>query len=93
MPPRLEDFSIDPGLMERLSGEGPLVIMVVGGIDTGKTTLVEVLSDYLSKRAPTGVVDLDMGQSHIGPPSTVAWAAVDGGLKLPAASPRGIFNI
>lgn len=45
--------------------------------DTGKTTLAEVLAKYLAKNRPVGIVDADIGQSHIGPPTTVGWAVVD----------------
>ena len=55
------------------------LIMIVGGSDSGKTTLVESLVDFLSQRVLTGIVDLDMGQSHIGPPTTIAWGKVKGG--------------
>lgn len=52
------------------------LILVIGASDTGKTTLVESLARVLSSRYSTGVVDLDMGQSHIGPPTTVGWAVI-----------------
>lgn len=56
-------------------------IMLIGGADTGKTTLVEALSDRLSRDYRTAILDLDMGQSHIGPPTTLGWGAVHGGFK------------
>ena len=45
-------------------------VMVLGAMDTGKSTL----SRYLVHRAyvagqPAGLVDLDLGQSHLGPPA------------------------
>ncbi|UCF31931.1 MAG: AAA family ATPase [bacterium] len=54
-------------------------IMILGGTDTGKTTLVEALADRLSRSHPVGVVDLDVGQSTVGPPTTVAWTRITGG--------------
>ena len=47
-------------------------VMVLGAPDTGKSTL----SRYLVYRAyaagqPVGLVDLDLGQSHLGPPAAL----------------------
>lgn len=56
-------------------------IMVIGASDTGKTTLIMSLATLFSKRFSTAIVDLDMGQSHIGPPTTVGWGKVDGPIK------------
>ena len=53
--------------------------MAMGGSDTGKTTLIECVARFLSKHTPLGIVDLDMGQSHIGPPATVAWGKIEEG--------------
>lgn len=68
-------------LAARLSRPESRVIMVVGGADTGKTAFVGELSGLLSDGAIVGVLDLDMGQSHIGPPTTIAWGKVEGGFK------------
>ncbi len=53
----------------------------MGGADTGKTTLVEGIADFLSKSGRVGLVDLDMGQSHIGPPTTIAWGKITEGFR------------
>ena len=48
------------------------VTVVVGASDAGKTTLIAALaSDLVSRRLYVGVVDGDVGQSEIGPPTTV----------------------
>jgi polynucleotide 5'-hydroxyl-kinase GRC3/NOL9 len=48
------------------------VTMVIGGNDTGKTTLVTRLASELARRGSmVGVVDADLGQSEIGPPTTI----------------------
>jgi polynucleotide 5'-hydroxyl-kinase GRC3/NOL9 len=52
--------------------EGDGVAMVLGGPDTGKSTL----SRYLVYRVfaagePAALVDLDLGQSHLGPPAAL----------------------
>lgn len=53
-----------------LAGEG--AVLVLGAADTGKSTL----SRYLVYRAyaagrPVALVDLDLGQSHLGPPASL----------------------
>lgn len=48
-------------------------ILVVGGSDTGKTTVVWELARWFSQQHKTAIVDADMGQSHIGPPTTIGW--------------------
>lgn len=46
-------------------------IMLIGGPDTGKTTtLCRMLGAALAR---TAAVDLDLGQSHLGPPAMLAW--------------------
>jgi polynucleotide 5'-hydroxyl-kinase GRC3/NOL9 len=53
------------------------VIMVIGENDTGKTTLVTSLASALARRGSTvGVVDADLGQSDVGPPTTVGLGRV-----------------
>ena len=63
-------------LRDRILASERCVVMVVGGSDTGKTTLVERLADLLAPSGSVAVVDADMGQSHIGPPTTVGWGLV-----------------
>ena len=71
-------------IAERLAGGGlvqPGVCLILGGVDTGKTTLAVALARRMTRHAdpcgPVGVIDADGGQSHIGPPATVGWAIVD----------------
>jgi polynucleotide 5'-kinase involved in rRNA processing len=55
------------------------VTLVVGASDSGKTTLVAVLASELASRgACVGVVDGDVGQSEIGPPTTVGLGKIGG---------------
>jgi len=57
------------GLIEL--GEG--IAVVVGGADTGKTTLCTFLSNYLiAENREVAVVDADIGQTDLGPPTTMA---------------------
>ena len=52
--------------------------LVLGSADTGKTALVRAIANHAASSQPVGIVDADIGQSHIGPPATVGWAIVDG---------------
>jgi polynucleotide 5'-hydroxyl-kinase GRC3/NOL9 len=51
--------------------------LVLGSSDTGKTALVAAIAKHAASSQPVGIVDADIGQSHIGPPTTVGWAIVD----------------
>ena len=53
------------------------ICLVLGAADTGKTSLVAALAKLAASDQPVGVIDADIGQSHIGPPTTVGWAVVD----------------
>ncbi len=58
------------------------VTMVIGESDTGKTTLVTALANALSARHPSvAVVDADLGQSEIGPPTTIGLGRVRAPLR------------
>ena len=57
------------------------IIMILGGIDVGKTFLIENIIELLSNGMKVGIVDIDMGQSHIGPPTTIGWGIVRDGFK------------
>ncbi len=51
--------------------------LLVGGVDTGKTSLTTFLANGLLARGfRLGVVDADLGQSEIGPPTTVGLGRV-----------------
>ncbi len=52
--------------------------LILGGTDTGKTSLAEALAKRAASGKRVGIIDADIGQSHIGPPATVGWATVDG---------------
>lgn len=60
------------------------ICLILGASDTGKTTLAEALAKHVvagtanaTKSQPIGIIDADIGQSHIGPPATVGWAVID----------------
>lgn len=50
-------------------------VVLLGGADTGKTTFAFALvRDALARDIPTAIVDADLGQSSIGPPTTIGLA-------------------
>jgi len=53
------------------------ICLILGAADTSKTTLAAALSRQLAKSQPVGIIDADIGQSHIGPPTTVGWAVIE----------------
>lgn len=68
---------------------GARVTVVIGASDAGKSTLVAALASELAARgARVGVVDSDVGQSEIGPPTTVGLGLITGPVtRLSEAAP------
>lgn len=58
-----------------ITGAG--ICLILGAADTGKTTLAAALTRRLARRRPIGIIDADVGQSHIGPPATVGWSVMN----------------
>jgi len=55
----------------------PAVVMVIGGVDSGKTSFCTYLINRLiGEKYSVSILDEDMGQSDIGPPCTIAYAHV-----------------
>lgn len=66
-------------IARQLLGQGIMqtgVCLILGASDTGKTSLAEALGKQLAQNRPVGIIDADIGQSHIGPPTTVGWAVI-----------------
>ncbi|MGA1864032.1 MAG: Clp1/GlmU family protein [bacterium] len=61
------------GLLKRINANGiSNIIMVIGAIDAGKSTLSQFLYRNLSTSSElAALIDADLGQSVIGPPATV----------------------
>jgi polynucleotide 5'-hydroxyl-kinase GRC3/NOL9 len=58
------------------------VTLVIGVVDAGKTTLLTGLAAALASHGdPVGVVDADLGQSSVGPPTTVGLGLVHGTIE------------
>jgi polynucleotide 5'-hydroxyl-kinase GRC3/NOL9 len=71
----------EEGFLDRLLAvlSGHKRIMVVGRVDTGKSTLVKNLADHMDAY----VLDADIGQNDIGPPSVVSLGErVDGRYRM-----------
>jgi len=67
-------------IAQRLLGQGIMqtgICLILGASDTGKTTLAAALGRQLAASRPVGIIDADIGQSHIGPPTTVGWAVIE----------------
>jgi polynucleotide 5'-kinase involved in rRNA processing len=75
-PPALEvPANAHPDVLDELLARGG-VVFLVGGIDTGKTTFgLELVRRAASAGLSAALVDADIGQSTVGPPTTI-------GLKL-----------
>ncbi len=77
----------------------PTIIMVIGTIDTGKSTLSHFLfKEFCMMSTLTALVDADLGQSVIGPPTTVGLSIKKGSKSIRSStsfcfvgstSPRG----
>ncbi len=60
-----------------LSLKKPVTVMVIGGVDSGKTSFCTFLANTaVTKKLRTAVIDADLGQSDVGPPSTVGFTFV-----------------
>lgn len=61
------------------------IVMVLGQVDTGKSTFCRQLASVALERGlKVGIVDSDVGQSWIGPPTTIGMKIVD---KEPFSTP------
>jgi polynucleotide 5'-hydroxyl-kinase GRC3/NOL9 len=71
-------MTAEPGWDSALDrAAGSRLTMLVGGIDAGKTSLATFLANGLLARGfRVGVVDADLGQSEIGPPTTIGLGRV-----------------
>ncbi len=52
----------------------PVVIMIIGGTDSGKSSLCTYFTNrLLTEKCTVAILDCDLGQSDIGPPGTVGY--------------------
>ena len=52
-------------------------VAVLGATDVGKSTFCQWLVQTLTRRGPVGLVDCDVGQTTLGPPTTIAGKVFD----------------
>jgi polynucleotide 5'-hydroxyl-kinase GRC3/NOL9 len=58
---------------EILNQDKPVTIMVIGGVDSGKTSFCAYLGNRVLKMKRTvALIDADLGQADLGPPSTIS---------------------
>jgi polynucleotide 5'-hydroxyl-kinase GRC3/NOL9 len=69
--------------------------MVIGASDTGKTTLIVALANELVRRERNcSVIDADMGQSDIGPPTAIGLGVVSRQIEeLGEAELKGMYFV
>ncbi|MCL6558748.1 MAG: hypothetical protein K6U74_08060 [Firmicutes bacterium] len=59
--------------LQKLTEKWGGVFMVIGGVSSGKSTFVKFLaSSFLKRDKKIAIIDADIGQSWIGPPTTVS---------------------
>ena len=56
---------------EIMESPKPCVILILGGVNVGKSTLATYIANISYDSCKTAVVDADVGQSDIGPPCTI----------------------
>ncbi len=73
----------------------PGVVVLLGASDSGKTTLGRILAEKLTAAGRTvGLVDGDIGQSSIGPPTTVGLALLSPGHRFSVSPvPRFLYFV
>jgi len=55
----------------------PLTVMVIGDVDSGKSSFCTYLANKaLEKKSRVAIIDADLGQSDLGPPSTISFSRV-----------------
>jgi len=83
------DGSTIPASWEKVASEilfqaKPTTVMVVGGVDSGKTSLSAYLANMaLRERRRVALIDADLGQADIGPPSTIGFCRLTKSVRDP----------
>lgn len=75
---------MEAALLSRLESTSPHTVLVIGASDTGKTSLIEQVLDAWNPGEPIAAVDCDVGQSRLGPPTTIGWGVVGPTTMKPA---------
>jgi len=69
---------------EILSHKKPITVVVMGDVDSGKTSFCAYLLNLALKKGwKIAIIDGDLGQSDIGPPSTIGFSHITAPVKDP----------
>ncbi len=70
------------------------IVFVLGGVDSGKTTFsLFLVGEGVKKGLKVGLVDSDVGQSTIGPPTTIGLKLFENPPKLENLEPSALFFV
>lgn len=62
----------------------PIVVVVMGEVDSGKTSFCTYLANRaLKEKRRVAIIDADLGQSDIGPPSTIGFSRLTSPIRDP----------
>jgi len=78
---KLDSSTIPKGWAELIDSiaKGPRVVFALGHVDSGKTFFVTYVANKLFERGvKVSIVDCDVGQSNIGPPTTIGLGVLEG---------------
>ncbi len=74
--------SWDDALKEIKTCRRPSTVMVMGEVDSGKTSFCTyLLNQALRMKWRAAIIDADLGQSDVGPPSTIGFSRVTASIK------------
>ena len=68
-------------------------ILFIGGTDTGKTTLIKEIANLLYEEENVYIFDCDIGQSHVGPPTTIGYAKVENKIENFYLNPEKFYFV
>ena len=73
----------------------PGTVVMIGSVDVGKTTFCALLANQATEAGiPTAVVDADMGQSEIGPPTTIGMGLVESPIETTGdLKPKSLYFV
>ncbi len=64
--------------------EKPVIVVVMGEVDSGKTSFCTYLANKaLREKRRVAIIDADLGQSDIGPPSTIGFCRLNSPIRDP----------
>jgi polynucleotide 5'-hydroxyl-kinase GRC3/NOL9 len=68
-------------------------ILFIGGTNTGKTTLIKDIANFLYEKEDVYIFDCDIGQSHVGPPTTIGYAKVENKIENFYLNPEKFYFV